>query len=231
MNRFFLSLVLGLWLVLGQAAIAKAELFISGYGGISLNRDEDIRETSSTRNVTFQEVDLQTGPLFGGKVGYWVGRFFGLQLDVYNFTSDVPAQNVSATGTISGLPVTQATTTQMNVRTTAITFGLLGRFPIVIPTRFQNERFERRFEPYLGVGGGVFMSSAEITGGNFDATDTVGGGQAVAGLSAFLTRHVSVFAEYKFTLTDDIRFVDSGVTDAFEIQSQHIGFGINVYLR
>ncbi len=110
MNRLFLSLVLGLCLVLSQAAIARAELFLSGYGGISLNRDEDIRETSSTRNVTFQEVDLQTGPLFGGKVGYWVGRFFGLQLDVYNFTSDVPAQNVSATGTISGLPVTQATT-------------------------------------------------------------------------------------------------------------------------
>ncbi len=75
------------------------------------------------------------------------------------------------------------------------------------------------------------MSKAEITGGAFDATDTVGGGQAVAGLTAFLTRHVAAFAEYKFTLTDDLHFVDSGVTDAFDIRSHHIGFGINVYLR
>lgn len=231
MKRAMVSLALGLSFFLAHAAIAGAQLYISGYGGISFNRDTDVRETSATTGVTFEGVDVQNGRLFGGKLGYWGWRYFGFELDIYNFASDIPAQSVPASGTISGSPVNRATTREIDVTTTAITFNLLARYPIVMSRRFQDERFERRIEPYAGFGGGIFLVSARISALNFAATDTMGGFQPLVGLNVFLTRNLSAFGEYKFSVTGDGRFSDQGITEKFDLQSHHLGFGLSVHFR
>jgi len=48
------SLVLALGLLLGQATVARTQVFLSGHGGFSFSRGTDIRETSPTSIIVVE---------------------------------------------------------------------------------------------------------------------------------------------------------------------------------
>ena len=69
-----------------------------------------------------------------------------------------------------------------------------------------------RFQPYAGVGVGAFIANYKTSTLGLDVpqkfsdTDVKPGIQATAGTRFFLTPHIALFTEYKFTHTADFNF-------------------------
>jgi len=202
---FLLSATLGL-------SPALAEWYVGGYAGVAIPSDEDVVTKTNipgfvVPDVTFQDVDLNTSAVFGGKGGYffegvpfWTN--FGLELEVYHFNPDADAQIVTASAlgvSVPGVPIVAN-----DIAVTTIGLNALYRLQLS-----QSDEYPRgQFQPYAGVGLGIFIANLETIAITTidDDTDTALGFQALAGLKYFFIPNLSLFAEYKFIQTGDFEF-------------------------
>jgi hypothetical protein len=184
--------------VFGHATFSQAEddvhvrpfdFYISGFGGYSFPLKTELSLSGTT---IVSDYKLDTSPSFGGKIGMWftaprkaLGIDIGTEIDVTNFNPDTPG------------------TLELN----ATYFGLhvLARMPIGVTQDMPNGRWF----PYVGVGGGAQRLAFEAPG-TTEGRHTAPAFQGLWGAKVFLTKHIALFGEGKFTYASHTMEFQSG---------------------
>jgi opacity protein-like surface antigen len=180
------SLVLALCL---SAVPAQAEMYVAGQVGYTVPHLQKLGSVQGTvqglGTGNISDLDLHDSVMYGAKFGYYFeslkckGFQFGLETEVFNTTPNVKQQN----WTLDGFPLGVLPGLDLRVLTWA---------PVNLVMRYQIGAFE----PYAGVGMGVFFSRFSMAGaGSSDATDV--GLNTQLGLRYRVTNHFAVFCEWK----------------------------------
>lgn len=160
---------------------AYAEVYVAGQGGYTLPNDlTSIEGTGILSGVSVSDLKLHDSVVYGGKVGYYLPRvnWLGIETELFNTSPHVKQQPI----TVLGVTVPAAPGFSLNVLTWAI--NVLVRYP------------GKQFQPYAGVGLGVFFAEAKFQGQS--DKDVAPGLNALAGLRFFATDRIALFAEYKY---------------------------------
>jgi opacity protein-like surface antigen len=226
------------WPAAGQVdvRINPIDRYISVFGGVALPSKTDVTEVGPGTNVTIFDVKLDNSPSIGGKLGMYTTQFragsgldFGLELDITNYSPDQKGNQIlNASGTLGGVPVTAVVTNPININSTLIAFNLLARKPFGVTQDLPNGRWY----PYVGIGVGVQISTFEPPGTIEKGRQTDPAFQGLAGVKAFLTQHVALFGEYKFTHashTFETQISGAIITDKFTFNVNHLVAGLAVH--
>ncbi len=188
-----------------------------------------------TGTGTFHDVDLKTSFAFGGKLSAWTTGFrsatgldFGAEIDVTHFNPEADGQIVNASGQFTSGGVTVSGTIpfmlpSFEITSTIVAANLLTRLPL-----YQNQTFPNgRLQWYLGLGLGADMAKLDISGSGSE-DDTALAFQALAGGKVFLTPHIALFGEYKFTHASHTwNFSDTKIEADLDVN--HALFGVAVH--
>lgn len=158
--------------------VRPIDFYVSGFGGYSSPLESDLTFRGTT---IWSHYQLERSPSFGGKVGMWftaprrtLGIDIGAEIDVTNFHPDTPG------------------TLELN----ATYFGIhvLARVPMGVTQELPNGRWF----PYIGVGGGGQRLAFEAPG-TTEGRHTAPAFQGLWGAKVFLSKHIAVFGEGKYT--------------------------------
>ncbi len=257
MKRSFISLLLALTgLLLG--AEARAEAFIDVYGGGAFT--SDMRSETIMAPQFFNPVgdEPPDGPpnivlrgmsvdasfadstTYGGRVGYWFGKWAGLAVDAFRFEADVDAEDFTRGGDVRAIPISAL---------------LMLRWPLLT-----NEEYPLgRIHPYIGGGPSLFLTKfdgyVDLVGfdfpvvgdpihptvyvepaGDFSSKNVDPGMELLVGLNFQILPFLGVFGEYRYTLAEPVwsdtvpASVDyPGVTTDFAVplRTHHIVGGLS----
>ena len=125
----------------GAARPAAAEWFLDLYGGVSFTDDADV-ELRGGRTVD-DVVDFDAEGTGGGRLGVWLPglRWLGFAVDASYFA-----------------PSGEGSTVETRLEVVPITGLVMFRLPLLESPTFPNGRLQ----PYLGVGGGAFLTSVKV---------------------------------------------------------------------
>lgn len=229
----------GPWLALALAGLALGlprpalgEPYASVFGGTAISESK----TTETRlrlngttllDGTFHDVDFHNSLLVGVKLGYFLtrpvlGGHFGGELELHYTQPVASRQTVRFTGIAQGVPSSFDISIQhVDFEVYAAILSALYRRPLLVGPEFPYGRLQ----PYVGLGGGAFVSTMYTRTTPLDVnprihdTDVAPGLQVTGGLKAFVVRHVAVFVEYRFVQTGDFtfRFREEGTMSGFPV--------------
>lgn len=173
-----------LWMWLSPS-YSSAEMYVAGMAGYTVPNDlTNIQGTGGASAFSLSDLELQNSVAYGGKVGYFFPtvNWLGVETEVYNTTPNVKQQPV----TVSGFGLSVPIGTQPGFSLRVLTWGInaIVRYP------------GKTFQPYAGVGLGIFFADAKFQGQS--DSDTAAGLNALAGLRVFASDHIAFFAEYKY---------------------------------
>jgi opacity protein-like surface antigen len=172
MRRSILLAVTFLTLVV--PATASAEWFAGFYLGGAVTTSEDIKFDLFGNQVT-QPLDTGGSITAGARAGYWLAQFpwLGFAVDASYFS---PATDIV---------------------TFPLTALVMARYPLLRDDEFR----DGRLQPYVGIGGGVFITKVDGSLGTVQVQDTsVDPGFDMRLGAAFLIQpNIAVFGEYRFT--------------------------------
>jgi opacity protein-like surface antigen len=182
-QRFFLSLPLLTALSL-IAIPAQAEWYVAGQAGYSFADSlRNVTTTGPFSGIELQDFDMKNSLAYGGKVGvYPFHGSLGFELDVFHSTPHVKNLDNSP---------------GIHLGVTNVGANFLLRYPGVT------------FQPYLGVGPAILIARLSPSVETKQDTQVSVGFNFLTGIRGFVTPHVALFTEYKFT---DAKF---GFDDAF----------------
>jgi opacity protein-like surface antigen len=204
-RRWRLSLAIGLVAALaGWVSPSHAEMYVAAQGGYTIpNGLSNVKGTGPTSGQTTSDLDQINSPLLGFKVGYFFPGlpWLGVEGDFYYTTPHVKQQLVDKTVTnpLTGTKQTFSVLTPgFHMTYMNATANLIARYP------------GKRFQPYAG--GGMGMAYGRISGVQTTAagnpnpvtesqSDVSVVFNALVGSRFFLTKHVALFGEYKYTTT------------------------------
>jgi opacity protein-like surface antigen len=163
----------------------QAELYVAGQVGAHMPNDaSNVAWGGPGALFAGSELSRQTSLMYGAKLGYYFdqlkfGKFnLGIETEVFNATPHVQQQGATI-GNLSG-----------------ILLGLSNRVlmwaPVVVLVRYQ----AGAFEPYAGVGIGLFFSNLAARGQS--DTDTNVGLNTQAGIRYRVNQNLSLFTEWKY---------------------------------
>jgi opacity protein-like surface antigen len=163
---------------------SAAEPYVAGMVGYTAPNDlTNVQGAGGASGLSISDLDLKSSVAYGGKVGYFFpgANWLGVETEVYNTTPHVKQQpaTVSAFGASSSGIVPG-----FNLRVLTWGINAIVRYP------------GKTFQPYAGVGLGVFFANATFQGQS--DSDTAPGLNALAGIRMFATDHLALFAEYKY---------------------------------
>ena len=168
--------------VLALVLPAQAEMYVAGQVGVTVPHDLDNVEWSvGSASLKGNDLVLHSSVLYGAKLGYYFDslKWLGVETEVFNSTPHVKQQDLILGGTNLG------TIPGINLR-------VLTWAPVNIVVRYQ----AGDFEPYAGVGLGVFFSHLSAQGFSSSSTDV--GLNTQAGLRFRVTPNWALFGEWKF---------------------------------
>jgi opacity protein-like surface antigen len=178
------------------------EWYVAGFGGVTLGHNfNDVERTGAGAGLNQEDIGLKNSVVYGGKIGYFLPdrlNWLGFEAEGFNTTPHFEQQ-----GSVPGSHL-RVTTAAFNVvaraqlacdddRTDRSDIG--GRSRGTSPER--DNRGLCHFQPYVGVGPGVFFARAS-NNGTSSSDNGVVGFNAVAGVRYFFTEHVALFGEYKY---------------------------------
>ena len=184
---------------------AYAETYVAGQFGVALpSIGEGLTDVDLTgafpAGSTMSDRSLKTSVLYGAKLGYFFpqARWFGIEAEIFNTTPHIKEQST----TISVPPsptVTGGTTTAI---VSGDHFSVLTLAPLNLVFRYPTNS---RLQPYVAVGPGIFLGRVESIATGFEGSQssTKLGLNTQVGFRYFMTRHVTVFGEWKY---DHARF-------------------------
>ena len=174
------SLSVGLCCLTLSGRPAHAEMYVAGQIGYTSPNDlGSVQGTGGLSGLSFSDLKLHNSIVYGAKAGYYLPsvNWLGIETELFNTTPHVKQQPITALGvTVPALGF------NLNVFTWAI--NALIRYP------------GKQFQPYAGVGLGVFFADAKFQGQS--DKDVAPGLNALAGLRYFATDRIALFAEYKY---------------------------------
>jgi len=200
LNQTFWLLALAVFLLFGSPA--RAEFYIAGQAGASIpNKFSNVEGVDANAGVSVSDLKLQNSFMYGAKLGYYFDsiKWLGVETEVYNTTPKSKQQDVTVSG--GGASGTQNLVGQ-DIR-------VLTWAPIVLLVRYPGERFQ----PYAGVGMGVFFARIHDGQSDQSSTDTKVGLTTQLGLRFLVTQHLSVFGEWKYNRAS-LNFPSSDPTGA-----------------
>jgi len=157
-------------------AEVRAEVFIDLYAGQTKTKTGKADISGNVGGIAASgDVAYDSSFTVGGRLGWWLGKYFGVGLDVFHFDSDLKNSSIA----------------QSNL---AIAFDLMARLPLLV----NEEMPHGRLQPYVTVGPAIFVSNQKSPGFTDGETASVGfkGG---AGLKFLFTKHFGLFGEYRYT--------------------------------
>ena len=189
-NRLaYWTVIVGLFLasLMGEAAAADLpKTYVALYGGITIPQSlKEGRVLNVPTEVTLSDLDLAGSAMGGAKLGMFLpGRlgWFGLETEFFYTNPHMKQQDITLTG---AFPTTTTNFVGAHVRMATWALNLIGRYP------------GERFQPYAGVGLGIFW--ARIAGQDIGTSaDTSPGLNLLAGMRFALTERLALFGEYKY---------------------------------
>ena len=209
-RRFVLAIVIiaavGAVVIPGTAsAVEDFDPYVALFAGWAMPANTDVKLSGSPgTSATVHDVELNSSLSFGGKAGVWMSQLrdamfvdFGLELDVTHYTpSQAGGKRYNASGQVSGIPVTNTTTQQLNFSNTLATINLLARLPLLETQEFP----DGRLFPYIGGGIGLERMDYRSTATSGDVMDLAY--QVKGGIEFYITHGISAFVEAKYTMSD-----------------------------
>ena len=193
----------------------QAEMYVAGQLGVSFPQKLlGVQWDAGGSTLSGNHLSLDNSVMYGAKVGYYFDslKWLGIETEVFNSTPHVKQQDV----TIGGIGL--GTQPGMNLR-------VLTWAPVNIVVRHQMGAFE----PYAGVGVGVFFSHLSNSS-NGSSTDV--GLNTQLGLRYLMTTHLAFFGEYKFNHADNLRYDNVGGTGlglTADYNAHNLLFGIGYH--
>lgn len=179
--------LLALGVLLFLSSPARGEMYVAGQVGVTLPNDASSIDysTSLAPGVTLRgnDLELQTSVVYGAKLGYYFEslKWLGVETEVYNTTPHVKQQNV----VIGGISLGTVPGSYLRV---------LNWSPITVVVRYQMGKFE----PYAGVGLGLYFSRLKDAASGEATSSTTPGLNTQAGLRYRMTEHIAMFGEWKY---------------------------------
>ena len=182
-----------------------AEWFADLYAGAGFPDADD--HTNRARDfdldVVVSDIAYKNSTVIGGRAGYWFDSlgFLGVGVDASHvFGPDIGAQTASFEACVpAGCLTGPQAVRRASLNVTSVGLDLLLRWPLLTSGAFPRGRLQ----PYVAVGPAVFIAhfrdTSNFSPSNQSDTDTVVGPKAAGGLAWHVTRHLAVFAEYRFT--------------------------------
>jgi opacity protein-like surface antigen len=195
---------------------AHAEMYVAGQVGVTLPADLSNVEWSAG-GATFRgnDLSLHNSVMYGAKLGYYFDslKWLGIETEVFNATPHVKQQNY----TVGGMPL--GTVPGVNFRVTTWA-------PVNIVVRYQ----AGAFEPYAGVGLGVFFSRFAAEGSSSSSTDV--GLNTQVGLRYRIATNLALFGEWKYNYAN-INHSDvagaTGLNLSSDYRAHHLVFGVGYH--
>lgn len=169
---------------------SSAEMYVAGQAGVTLANDLfNVKGTGPNQGTSFSDTTLQDSVMYGAKLGYYFEsmKWLGFETEVFNTNPNIKQQNVTASG-----PGGTAT-----VNNPGANLRVLNWSPITVVMRYR----VGRFEPYVGVGMGVYFS--HLSSGGQSTSDTNVGLNTQLGIRYKVTENLSLFGEWK---TNRVKF-------------------------
>jgi opacity protein-like surface antigen len=209
-------------LFIGGLPSASAEWFGDAYIGGAFTASRDV-VVGGTDGTTFRNVDFDSAPVFGARVGYWLGDFeyIGGAVDVAHFRPNIGSQSVrSDFGTMPFSSV--------DVAVTALSFDALVRYPLMRDTAFP----KGRLQPYALFGPSVAFTSVKDTSNfgppaNQSHLSTRLGFNVGAGVLWQLTTRVGVFGEYRHFEVQPTPEFDGGGEVDLKVETNMLNLGVS----
>jgi opacity protein-like surface antigen len=184
LERIILPAVMLTFLCL-PAGKAYPEMYVAGQAGWTFPQAlSNVEGTGALSGFSLSDFALQSSLLYGAKIGYYFPTFnwLGVEAEVFNSTPNIKQQSGTAQGFGASVPYVLPGS-HLRVLTTAL--NLLARYP------------GERFQPYLGLGLGVFFVRANDASGS-SSDNGVPGLNALVGARLFVTDRLAVFVEGKY---------------------------------
>lgn len=170
----------------------QAEMYVAGQIGAHMPNDASNLEYSAAGvTVGGSDLALQNSLMYGAKLGYYfdrvkLGNFnLGVETEVFNATPHLKQQDWA----IGGIPLAR----QLGLPTIpGLSNRVLTWAPVVALVRYQ----AGAFEPYAGVGLGVFFSRLSDATGSSSSTDV--GLNTQVGVRYRVNQNLSLFTEWKY---------------------------------
>ena len=163
----------------------QAEMYVAGQIGAHMPNDaSNVEFSAAGGTVGGSDLALQNSLMYGAKAGYYfdsvkLGNFnLGVETEVFNSTPHVKQQGWTAGGVTETLP--------------GLTNRVLTWAPVVALVRYQ----AGAFEPYAGVGLGVFFSRFAFGTNSSSSTDV--GLNTQVGIRYRVNPNLSLFTEWKY---------------------------------
>lgn len=186
------------------ASTAYSETYIGGQIGTTFFGDNnklvrvDLTDFSPAGSMSGR--DLASSPVVGGKVGHYFQqvRWLGLEMEAYYTTPHIEQQPTRFT-VLPG-SVLNGFGPFPSVNVTAVVSGDYFRVITVAPFNLMLRYHKTRFQPYVGIGPGIFLARVKTTIPGFEGTQssTRVGLNVKLGGEYFLTRNVSTFGEVRY---------------------------------
>jgi len=167
----------------------QAELYVAGQIGAHMPNDaSNVTWGGVGHEVGGSDLALQNSLMYGAKLGYYfdqvkLGKFnLGVETEVFNATPHLKQQGATIGGITSTL--------------SGLTNRVLTWAPVVVLVRYQ----AGAFEPYAGVGLGLFFSN--LAGGDYSDTRTHVGLNTQVGIRYRVNQNLSLFTEWKYNHTN-----------------------------
>ena len=174
------SIAVGILCLTLSGRPAHAEMYVAGQIGYTSPGDlSGVQGTGAISGLSLSDLKLHDSIVYGAKVGYYLPsvNWLGIETEMFNTTPHVKQQPITVLGATVPVPGFN-----LNVFTWAI--NAMVRYP------------GKQFQPYAGVGLGVFFAEAKFQGTS--DKDVAPGLNALAGVRYFATDHIALFAEYKY---------------------------------
>jgi len=236
------SVLLLLVACLSGRTAARAEFVISGFGGAAFTQDNELRlKQAGGTDLTFHGVsyegrDFQSPQYYGVRLSYFLSEHphwgFGLEFihaKIYLDTSET----VHVSGSRAGAPVNDSERVADTINSFSISHGLNFLTADLIYRWFPAERgasVAGRFQPYAGLGVGALIPHVESDIGGVKAEEYQWRGPGVQpflGTNFDVTRHWSLFVEYKFSYANLDELSIPGGSISLEPLSHHLVAGIS----
>lgn len=170
-----------------QTTDTWAEFYVAGQLGPQIsNNFGNVSATGGPAGVGFSDLDLKNSLVFGAKAGYFFPQVpnLGLEVSASHATPSIKAQPSVVSGPVPAIGSFDHT----SLRVVTVAFNVIARAQI------------KGFEPYAGVGLGLFFARLKDATGASSSDNGVPGLNALAGYRSYLTddKRLALVVEYNY---------------------------------